>query len=65
MGSDRTPGGRRGQGPREFGRDGTTGLVTHDRALRAREASRPTQGDRAEAREVVEKLLARATGRRR
>ncbi|MGO4956139.1 hypothetical protein ACTQ49_02510 [Luteococcus sp. Sow4_B9] len=65
MANDRTPPRRPGTGGREFGRDGVTGLVNADRALRAREVSRPTTTDRDAARGVVEALLARATGRRR
>lgn len=50
--------------PREFGRDGASGLVTLDRAMRARDVSRPTPADEREAAEVVESLLARVDGRR-
>ncbi|MBO1030322.1 hypothetical protein IPV09_03100 [Tessaracoccus sp. SD287] len=50
---------------REFGRDGITGLVGWDRALRAREVSRPNASDLAQAERVVADLLARAQGRRR
>lgn len=50
--------------PRDFGRDGASGLVTLDRAMRARDVSRPTAADEAEAAEVVESLLARVDGRR-
>ncbi|MGA4508422.1 hypothetical protein ACQB6R_09985 [Propionibacteriaceae bacterium G1746] len=50
---------------REFGRDGITGLVEGDRALRAREVSRPTTADLAAAELVVDDLVARARGRRR
>ncbi|WP_139209771.1 hypothetical protein [Microlunatus flavus] len=50
--------------PRDFGRDGVSGLVTLDRALRARDVSRPTMADELEAAEVVDGLLARVDGRR-
>ena len=50
---------------REFGRDGITGLVGWDRALRAREVSRPSESDLAQAERVVDDVLARAQGRRR
>ena len=50
--------------PRDFGRDGASGLVTLDRALRARDVSRPTMADELEAAEVVDTLLARIDGRR-
>ena len=50
--------------PRDFGRDGVSGLVTLERALRAREVSRPTMADELEAAEVVDSLLARIDGRR-
>lgn len=49
--------------PHDFGRDGTSGLVTHDRALRAREVSRPTPEDEAEAVAGAEAML-RRLGRR-
>jgi len=54
-----------GTRPREFGRDGISGLVTNDRAIRSREVSRPTADDLADAATVLESLLARAQGRRR
>jgi hypothetical protein len=38
--------------------------VTLDRALRARDVSRPTMADELEAAEVVDGLLARIDGRR-
>lgn len=50
--------------PRDFGRDGASGLVTLDRAMRARDAARPTMADELEAAEVVDGLLARIDGRR-
>jgi hypothetical protein len=50
--------------PRDFGRDGASGLVTLDRALRARDVSRPRMADELEAAEVVDSLLARIDGRR-
>ncbi|MGA4669549.1 hypothetical protein ACPCG0_07090 [Propionibacteriaceae bacterium Y1923] len=55
----------RGGDKREFGRDGISGLVDRDRALRAREVSRPTPEDVSRAERVVDDLLARAQGRRR
>jgi hypothetical protein len=50
--------------PRDFGRDGASGLVGLDRAMRARDVSRPTMADELEAAEVVDSLLARIDGRR-
>jgi hypothetical protein len=50
--------------PRDFGRDGVSGLVTLDRALRAREVSRPEVEDELMATEVLAELLARVDGRR-
>ena len=50
--------------PRDFGRDGASGLVTLDRAMRARDVSTPTTEDELEAASVVESLLARIDGRR-
>lgn len=47
---------------RGFGRDGITGLVTADRALRAREVSRPTPADADAARAAVAALDARGIG---
>lgn len=47
---------------RTFGRDGVTGLVTPDRAMRAREISRPTPEQAAAARDAVADVLARALG---
>ncbi|MDO5683531.1 MAG: hypothetical protein Q4G46_11985 [Propionibacteriaceae bacterium] len=44
---------------REFGRDGVSGLVTPARALRAREVSRPSAEDLAEAERTADRLLAR------
>lgn len=50
--------------PRDFGRDGVSGLVTLDRALRAREVSRPDAEDERMASDVLAELLARVDGRR-
>ena len=50
--------------PRDFGRDGASGLVTLDRALRARDVSRPDAEDERVALEVLADLLARVDGRR-
>jgi len=50
--------------PRDFGRDGASGLVTLDRALRARDVSRPDAEDERMAEEVIDDLLARVDGRR-
>lgn len=50
--------------PRDFGRDGVSGLLTLDRAMRARDVSRPEDEDERMALEVLEKLLARVDGRR-
>jgi hypothetical protein len=48
---------------RDFGRDGVSGLVTADRALRARDVSRPRRADQEWAAQVVDDLIARAEGR--
>ena len=45
--------------PRDFGRDGISGLVSHDRALRAREVSRPQAEDEADALAGAEAMLRR------
>lgn len=50
--------------PRDFGRDGVSGLLTLDRALRARDVSHPDDEDELMALGVLEKLLARVDGRR-
>jgi hypothetical protein len=50
--------------PRDFGRDGVSGLVTPDRALRARDVSRPDSEDEEFAAGVLADLLARVDGRR-
>ena len=50
--------------PRDFGRDGVSGLVTLDRALRARDVSRPDADDEQFAVSVLADLLARVDGRR-
>lgn len=50
--------------PRDFGRDGISGLVTVDRTMRARDVSRPGLEDEQVADEVIEELLARIDGRR-
>lgn len=51
--------------PRDFGRDGISGLVTHDRALRAREVSHPRPEDEAEALAGAEAMLRRLGPRKR
>ena len=50
--------------PRDFGRDGVSGLVTPDRALRARDVSQPDTEDEEFAALVLADLLARVDGRR-
>ena len=50
--------------PRDFGRDGVSGLVTLDRAMRGRDVSRPDDEDERVAAEVIGDLLARVDGRR-
>ncbi|MGD7786904.1 hypothetical protein ACQCX2_01095 [Propionibacteriaceae bacterium Y1700] len=50
---------------REPGKDGVTGLLAGDRAMRAREVSRPGPAEEAAALAVVDSLLARLEGRRR
>ncbi|NLT29190.1 MAG: hypothetical protein GXX86_01855 [Propionibacterium sp.] len=46
--------------PRDFGRDGVSRLVNEDRAMRAREVSRPRPEDEAAAVREAEEMLARA-----
>ncbi len=48
---------------KDFGRDGVSGLVNADRALRARDVSRPGPADEEFALRVVDSLLARVEGR--
>lgn len=50
--------------PRDFGRDGVSGLVSVDRAMRARDVSRPSDADHKAAELVLADLLARVDGRR-
>jgi hypothetical protein len=50
--------------PRDFGRDGVSGLLTLDRAMRARDVSHPDDEDERMALAVLDKLLARVDGRR-
>ena len=50
--------------PRDFGRDGVSGLLTLDRARRARDVSRPDDEDEKMALDVLAGLLARVDGRR-
>ena len=50
--------------PRDFGRDGVSGLLTLDRAMRARDVSHPDDEDEKMALDVLDKLLARVNGRR-
>ncbi|MGJ3509947.1 hypothetical protein [Enemella sp. A6] len=45
--------------PRDFGRDGVSGLVDEDRAMRARDVSKPSPEDEAAAEREAEELLAR------
>lgn len=49
---------------RDLGRDGVSGLVSRDRAMRARDVSRPAQAEVDAADKTVERLLARISGRR-
>lgn len=51
--------------PRDFGRDGVSGLVSPGRAMRARDVSRPRAADERAAEQVLASLLARIDGRRR
>ncbi|HYP44136.1 MAG TPA: hypothetical protein VEQ66_02940 [Propionibacteriaceae bacterium] len=51
--------------PRDFGRDGVSGLVSPARALRARDVSRPRVEDERAAERAVDTLMARIQGRRR
>ena len=64
-GADPAPHDSRDLWPRDFGRDGVSGLVTVDRAMRARDVSRPTAEDDQVAAEVIDSLLARIDGRRK
>jgi hypothetical protein len=48
---------------RDFGRDGVSGLVSIDRAMRARDVSRPGQAEEEFALQIVDSLIARAEGR--
>ncbi|MDO4717131.1 MAG: hypothetical protein Q4B08_06140 [Propionibacteriaceae bacterium] len=50
--------------PREFGRDGVSGMVSRDRAIRAREVSKPSPTDFSAAHNTIDQLIARAQGRR-
>jgi hypothetical protein len=50
--------------PRDFGRDGVSGLVTIERAMRGRDVSRPDAEDEQFAAQVLAGLLARVDGRR-
>lgn len=50
--------------PRDFGRDGVSGLLTVDRAMRARDVSHPDDEDEKLALAVLDKLLARVNGKR-
>lgn len=50
--------------PREFGRDGVSGMVSRDRAIRAREVSKPSASDVMTAQRAIDQLIARAQGRR-
>jgi len=51
--------------PRDFGRDGVSGLVSPGRAMRARDVSRPHPEHLRAAEKVVNGLVARIDGRRR
>ncbi len=46
------------QSERSFGRDGISGLLTAQRALRARDVSRPSPGQLAQAEQEAARLLA-------
>lgn len=60
------PGGHeRDPWPRDFGRDGVSGLVTPERAMRARDASSPDAADEQAAERILDELLARVDGRPR
>jgi hypothetical protein len=50
--------------PHDLGRDGVPGLLTLDRAMRARHVSQLDDEDEKMALDVLEKLLARVDGRR-
>lgn len=55
--------GERSSGAREFGRDGVSGMVDRDRAIRAHQVSQPRPADLLHAEQVIETLVARATGK--
>lgn len=59
------PTGREDTSTGDIGRDGVSGLLTLDRALRARDVSRPGAEEERLAHELVGQLLARAEGRKR
>jgi hypothetical protein len=48
---------------RDFGRDGVSGLVNIDRAMRARDVSRPGPAEEELALQVLDSLIARVEGR--
>ena len=48
---------------KDFGRDGVSGLVDADRAMRARDVSRPGPVDEELALQVLDSLIARVEGR--
>lgn len=50
---------------RDFGRDGVSGLVNLDRAMRARDVSRPGEQEYAEAAKIMDSLIARINGTHR
>ena len=49
--------------PRDFGRDGVSGLVTTQRAVRARDISRPSEEQIRQAQTVAQAMIRRARGR--
>lgn len=51
--------------PRGFGRDGISGMLTADRAVRARHVSQPTAEDVAAAADAVAAALERLAGQPR
>lgn len=56
---------RHGELDRAFGRDGISGLVTPDRAMRAREVSRPTPADVERGLSAANRAIAGLTPRRK
>lgn len=59
------PADRHPEPDRGFGRDGMSGLVDRNRAMRARDVSRPTAAHQAASGQLADAALARLEPRRR